>query len=208
MTGARLPEGGYEELWRRVSRDAVLEVYRYVAPGAVDEFPAAWASAREQLGIAAGPIGVMGGSMGGMAAQLVLAEGGADVRAAVLINPVVRMRDSIDALSAWYGSPYTWTPAADEVADRADFVARAGELTGAAIRFITGERDMVDAIVKPVEAAVPELARLGATVDHRVVPGMAHALAEEPGTEPAPQTPHAARVDRLAVDWFKAHLPR
>jgi hypothetical protein len=28
------------------------------------------------------------------------------------------------------------------------------------------------------------------------------------GTDPAPQTPHAAAVDRLAVDWFSAHLPR
>jgi hypothetical protein len=64
MTGARLPDGGYEELRRRVFRDAVLEVYRYVTLGAVGEFPAAWPSVREQLGIAAGPIGVMGGSMG------------------------------------------------------------------------------------------------------------------------------------------------
>jgi acetyl esterase/lipase len=126
----------------------------------------------------------------------------------VLINPVVGLRDTINALSAMYGSDYTWTPAADHVADRADFISRAGELTGAAIRFITGELDMADAIVKPVEAAVPELRRLGVTVDHRVVPGMAHALVEETGTDPAPQTPHAAAVDRLAVDWFSAHLPR
>jgi hypothetical protein len=107
-----------------------------------------------------------------------------------------------------FGAAYRWTPAADEVADRADFVRRAGELTGAAIRFVTGELDMVDGIVKPVDAAVAELHRLGATVDHRVVTGMAHALAEEPGTEPAPQTPHAAVVDGLAVDWFGAHLLR
>ena len=35
---------------------------------------------------------------------------------------------------------------------------------------------------------------------------MAHALSEEPGTEAAPQTPHAVQVDRLAVDWFRQHL--
>ncbi len=45
------------------------------------------------------------------------------------------------------------------------------------------------------------------TVDHQVVAGMAHALADEPGTGPAPQTPHAAEVDRLATEWFRRHLP-
>jgi hypothetical protein len=35
---------------------------------------------------------------------------------------------------------------------------------------------------------------------------MEHALAEEPGIEPAPQTPHAAAVDRLAVKWFQRRL--
>ncbi len=39
-----------------------------------------------------------------------------------------------------------------------------------------------------------------------VAPGMAHPLAEEPGTEPAPRTPHAKIVDRLAVAWFRERL--
>ena len=43
-------------------------------------------------------------------------------------------------------------------------------------------------------------------VDLRVVPGMGHALAEEPGVDAAPQTPAAAAVDRLAVDWLGRHL--
>jgi hypothetical protein len=43
-------------------------------------------------------------------------------------------------------------------------------------------------------------------VDVVTVPGMGHALAEEPGIEPAPQTPHAALVDRFAVDWLATHL--
>ena len=52
----------------------------------------------------------------------------------------------------------------------------------------------------------PHLSPLDATperVELATVPGMAHALAEEPGIEPAPQTPHAAAVDRLAVQWFQ-----
>ena len=43
-------------------------------------------------------------------------------------------------------------------------------------------------------------------VQLRVVPGMGHALAAEPGVEPAPQTPEAATVDRYAVDWLHQHL--
>mgnify|MGYP006138370175 CR=1 FL=1 len=64
-------------------------------PGAVEEFPAAFAEVRAQLGIQDRPIGVMGGSMGGLVAQLAIAEGGAEVRAAVLINPVVRLRNAL-----------------------------------------------------------------------------------------------------------------
>ena len=107
-------------------QDPVLNVNQPVAAGAVDEFPAAFAEVREQLGINDGPIGVMGGSMGGLAAQLAVAEGGADVRAAVLINPVVRLRDTIDGLSVVYGMSYPWPPPAAAFAERADFVARAG----------------------------------------------------------------------------------
>jgi hypothetical protein len=53
---------------------------------------------------------------------------------------------------------------------------------------------------------VAELRRLGITVDRQVIPGMAHAVAEEPGVEPAPQTPQAAQVDRLAASWFTRYL--
>jgi hypothetical protein len=35
---------------------------------------------------------------------------------------------------------------------------------------------------------------------------MAHALADEPGVDPAPQVPHAATVDRHASAWLAARL--
>jgi pimeloyl-ACP methyl ester carboxylesterase len=34
------------------------------------------------------------------------------------------------------------------------------------------------------------------------VPGMGHALAEEPGLDAAPQTAHAARVDAIVARWL------
>jgi len=207
MSGSRMPAGGRAELWRLVSEDPVRNVYRHVVLGALAEFPAAFAAARARLGIADGvPVGVMGGSMGGAVAQLVLAEGGPPVRAAVLINPVVRLRETIDALSVLHDTTYAWADDTAAIADRVDFVRRAPEISGAAIRYVTGADDMVDAIVKPVGAVVSELERLGATVDWQVVPEMAHALADEPGLDAAPQTPQAAAVDRLAVAWFRQHL--
>jgi hypothetical protein len=35
---------------------------------------------------------------------------------------------------------------------------------------------------------------------------MGHALAEEPGIDPAPQSPQAAEVDRQAAGWLRRHL--
>lgn len=207
MSGRRLPPGGPDELWRLIQEDAVLNVHRHVTLGALAEFPKAFAALRDRLRIDAdAPVGVMGGSMGGAAAQLLIAEGGVDVKAAVLINPVVQLRASIDALSAMHGTSYRWTDESDAVAERVDFVRRAGELSGTAIRFITGADDMVEAIVEPVGRAVPALRSHEAIVDWNVVPEMGHALADEPGTDAAPQTPQAREVDRLATDWFRRHL--
>jgi hypothetical protein len=188
MTGARLPEGGLEELSRRIFADPVGE-YRTIAGGAADEFPDALAAVRAEHGIADGPIGVMGGSMGGMAAQLVLA-GTESVRAAVLINPVVSLRRTVAALAALHGAQ--WSAPADPFLDHADFLLRAGELAGTPIRYITGGDDMRDAIVTPVEEVVAAVH----SADHRVVPGMGHAVVE----------PHATEIDRLAVEWFRQYL--
>ncbi len=191
MSGRRAPAGGPDELWRLLAQDAVLQVHQHVTLGALKEFPDAYATVRSRFGIADDvPVGVMGGSMGGAVAQLVLAEGGVHARAAVLINPVVKLKDSIDALSRKHGTPYTWTPESEAVADRVDFVRRAHEIDHAAIRFITGADDMVDAILTPVDEAMTKL-----TADRRIVPGMGHAITD------------ARTVDRLAAEWFRRHLP-
>ncbi|MGX6605993.1 hypothetical protein ACWKSP_28270 [Micromonosporaceae bacterium Da 78-11] len=104
MTGARMPEGGPVEIQRRIEDDVVLRLHRYVVDGSVEEFPAAYAAVGKELGLAEEvPLGVMGGSMGGAVAQLVLAGSRTPIRAAVLINPVTRMRATIDGLSRQYG---------------------------------------------------------------------------------------------------------
>ena len=92
-------------------------------------------------------------------------------------------------------------PESDAVAARLDFVDRAGEITAPTLLVVGADDDE--------EASSPPAAALRAALPGSelvTVPGMEHALAEEPGVEPAPQTESAAAVDRLATDWFRRHL--
>jgi pimeloyl-ACP methyl ester carboxylesterase len=203
LSGSRLPEGGVDELMRLGFEDAVLKLHRPVVYGATEEFRPAFQELRKQLGLDAGPIGVLGGSIGSAVAQLVLAEGQLEISAAVLVSPVVQLRRAVEAVGRRYGVSYAWSDESNAVAERLDFVARAGELARShpAVLLVVGEQD---------DAGIREpAAELAAALDRAevvTVPGMEHALAEEPGIEPAPQTPHAAAVDRLAVQWLERHL--
>ncbi len=197
MTGTRSP--GAEELQRRGMDDAVLRIYGPVAEQALREVRPVLSELRPTVGD--GPLALVGGSMGAAVAQLVLAEAGLEVAVVVLISPLVQLRPLVTAAAATYGFTYSWTPESDAVADRLDFVARAAEL-GAPVLAVVGAEDeqhfhtSAAALVAALDGA--ELV---------VVDGMGHALAEEPGLEPAPQTPHAAQVDRATVAWLREHLP-
>ncbi|PZG40990.1 alpha/beta hydrolase [Spongiactinospora gelatinilytica] len=207
LSGSRLPEGGFEELGRLAAEDAVLNVHRPVAYGAAEEFRAAWPELRGRLGFTATRIGVMGGSAGAAAAQLAALESapalGLEVGAAVLISPVIRLRVTVTGLARQYGMTYEWSPESDEVARRLDFVARAGEFGDTPILAVVGELDDQEAFQGP--AAELRAAR-GESAEVATIPGMGHALADEPGIEPAPQTAHAKEVDALATEWFRRHL--
>ena len=213
LTGARLPEGGFDELMRRGYTDAVLNLHGPVTEQAVQEFEPALAELRERLGVAGGAVAVLGGSIGSAVAQLVLAESAVPVAAAVLVSPVVQLRPVVDALSQRFGVTYAWSPAAEAVAGRLDFVARAGETASRGepcVLLVVGEDDDADGFLAPAERlrhALRDRYADPARVDLVTVPGMGHALAEEPGTEPAPQTPAAQRVDALAVRWLRRYLP-
>jgi hypothetical protein len=77
------------------------------------------------------------------------------------------------------------------------------------VRVVLGADDDKEGILLPAErlsAAIADRAGDSARSDVVVVDAMAHALAEEPGLEPAPQTAAAATVDRHAVEWFARHL--
>jgi hypothetical protein len=212
MTGARTPPGGDDEVMRLAFEDAVLNVYRPVTAQAAEEFGPALAGLRARLDLGEGPLALLGGSIGAAVAQLVLLESGAPVAAVALVSPVAQLRPVVDAVGARYGLTYEWTEAALGVADRLDFVARAGEFAqrGApAVLLVVGEEDDAPGFREPAAGLREALAARYADpgrVELVTVPEMAHALAEEPGIEPAPQGPAAAAVDRHVAGWLHRHL--
>lgn len=217
MCGARLPTGGFEELMRLGYEDAVLNLQGPIATQAAEEFPAALRDLRDRVGVGDGPLGLLGGSIGAAVAQLSVIEtapaAGLHVHAAVLVSPLTRLRPAVDALGRRFGVHYPWSAASLEVARRLDFAARVDEFAGAgqpAVRIVVGADDDHGGFVEPAEqlrAALADAYDDPARADLVVVPEMAHALAEEPGVEPAPQTGTAATVDQHAVEWLTAHLP-
>ncbi len=216
MHGSRQPAEGADELMRLAYEDAVLNLQGPVARQAFEELPAALDGLRRQLDLGHGPVGLVGGSLGAAVAQLVLTEpgpvAGFTVAAAVLISPVSRLRPAVDATGRRYGVEYPWGPEALEIARHLDFVERADEIAAngqPAVRLVIGADDDRDGFLVPAQqlrAALAERYDDPARADLVVVEGMGHALAEEPGVEPAPQTPSAAIVDAHAVDWLRTHL--
>lgn len=216
MCGARLPAGGPDELMRLGYADAVLNLQGPIAAQGAAEFPAAFAELHHTLDLGDAPLGLLGGSMGSAITQLVLTEtgpsSGIHPQAAVLVSPITQLRPAVDATGRRFGVTYPWGPASLAVAGRLDFVARAHELLAAgqpAVQLIVGADDDREGFLKPAQqlrAALADRYTDPARVDLVVVPDMAHALADEPGLAPAPQTPHAATVDQHAVSWLRRHL--
>ena len=215
LCGARLPAGGQDELMRLGYQDAVLNLQGPIAAQGAEEFPAAFAELRRRLDLGDGPLGLLGASMGSAVAQLVLTETGPAAgllaRAAVLVSPIVQLRPAVDATGRRFGVTYPWSPAALEVAARLDFVARVEDLpaAGPAVQLIVGADDDREGFLEParrLQAALLSRYDDPTRADLVVVPDMAHALAYEPGVEPAPQTPPAATVDRHAAAWLGRHL--
>lgn len=212
MFGARAPSGGPDEIMRLAAEDYVLNLFGPVVEQAASEAPEVVAALRKQLPMDAGPIGVVGGSAGGAVALLILAESELPVAVAALLNPVVHVAPVLAAGERTYGMTYTWTDESRAVADRLDFAARAGEIAKRhpqpPVLLVSGARDepeMRDAVEGLRDALVGQYAEPD-RVRFVSVPELAHALAEEPGMEPAPQTPGAKQVDEAVADWFRRHL--
>jgi alpha-beta hydrolase superfamily lysophospholipase len=191
LSGARLPEGGPQEVFRRASEDAVLNVFEPVTEQAAGEFPAALAELRDRLPGATGPLGVFGGSAGAIVALEVLARGDAGIAAAAVASPVVQLAPMIAANERRFGVTYTWSERSRAVAARYDYVDRAAELT-VPLLLVAGADDDV-AVREPAQALRDKVGAELVTVE-----GMAH--------EFPPGTPAAARVDAAFTEWFARRL--
>jgi dienelactone hydrolase len=204
LCGSRSP--GFEEILRLGREEPVLNLHGAVNAQAVAELPALLDAVRAEHGIGDGPVGVVGGSAGAGVAGAAVVEKVLEARAAVLVSPLLQLRPVVAELAAFFGMDYRWTPASEAVAERMDLVARSDEFGGVPVRCIVGAQDAAEAFLYPAGRLRDLLRERGVPADLRVVDRMGHALAEEPGLEPAPQTPHAAQVDRFAVEWLAQAL--
>ncbi len=212
MHGQRQLPGGLEEFMQLGYQDAVLKAFEPQVTQAVEEFPAVLADLRARLTVTDGPIGVAGASVGALPAQLVMTGGAVQVSAAALISPVIQLAEVVAANERRFGVSYPWSDASRAVAARFDFVSRAGEIAARepqpAVLLVTGAHDdpafplQAQRLQSGLRQRYGDPGRVGL----KTIPGMKHAFAEEPGTEPAPQTAEAKLVDAAVGDWFSRYL--
>lgn len=211
LTGRRASAGGMADVVARSRHDAVRAYLEPLVRQAADEFPAALAALREQLTLPEGPLGIVGGSLGGAVALRVLARGQQPVAAAVLVNPAVRGRTVVGVVEEASGQTYPWDEETRRIAGRLDFVARATDIAARTpqppLLVLSGELDY-PALRADAQELTARLRELYDAPDHvrlTTVPGLGHPLAERPGLEPAPQLPLAKDVDAAATEWFLRH---
>ncbi|MEU5693898.1 alpha/beta hydrolase [Actinosynnema sp. NPDC020468] len=196
MCGARMVDGSTDAIVALFREDPLMAYLHPFVRQATEEFPAALASIRAQLPVDGGPIGVLGGSLGGAVALRVLADTDVPVVAGAVVNAAIRMRSVVDL----FPGDYPYDAESEKAVAGLDFLARADALRRAPLLVVSGELDhpglRADALAL---AEVPG-------VELRSIPGLAHPLADEPGIEPAPQLPAAREVDAALTAWFRRHL--
>lgn len=199
MCGARMVDGSTDAIVALMRQDPLMSYLHPFVRQASEEFPAALASIRARLPVGDGPIGVLGGSLGGAVALRVLADTDIPVFAAAVVNAAIRMRSVVDL----FPGDYRYDAESQRAVDSLDFVARADAVAGRApLLVVSGELDY-PALRADASSLVEAL---GGWAELLSVPGLAHPLAEEPGIEPAPQLPLTREVDAGLVAWFRRHL--
>jgi acetyl esterase/lipase len=130
------------------------------------------------------------------------------VAAAALVSPAIRLSSVVAANERRFGVSYPWSDASHGVAARRDFTARASEIARrlAPTLLAVGADDDTEGFLRPAEELRELLNARGVEASLVRIPRMAHALADEPGLEPAGQTAAAAAVDDALVAWFNRHL--
>ncbi|MBB5802820.1 dienelactone hydrolase [Saccharothrix ecbatanensis] len=199
MCGARMVDGSTDAVVELMRKDPLMSYLYPFVRQAFEEFPAALESIRAQLPVDDGPIGVLGGSLGGAVALRVLAESDVPVFAGAVVNAAIRMRSVVDL----FPGDYPYDAESEKAVDSLDFLAKADAIAGRApLLVVSGELDHPGLRADALSLADA----LGERSELLSIPGLAHPLADEPGIEPAPQLPLAREVDAGLVTWFRRHL--
>ncbi|OZM71105.1 alpha/beta hydrolase [Amycolatopsis antarctica] len=206
MCGDRMVDGRVDAVVDLVREDALAAFLVPFTRQAAEEFPAALAALRDRLPVDEEPIGVLGASLGGAVALQVLATSDIPISAVALVNPAVRIRSAVGLAESLAGHAYRWTAESRRLADELDFVARAANFPAQPpLLLVSGEQDHPD--LRADAAAMVDVLRERHAhpnlIELSTVPGLAHALADEPGLEPAPQSPAARAVDEILTRWFR-----
>lgn len=201
LCGARMVDGSTDAIVELFQKDPLMSFAYPFVRQATEEFPAALASIRAQLPVDDGPIGVLGGSLGGAVALRILADTDIPVFAGAVVNAAIRMRSVVDL----FPGDYPYDAESENAVDSLDFVAKADIIAGRApLLVVTGELDY-----PALRADALDLVDVvGERSELLSIPGLAHPLADEPGIEPAPQLPLAREVDAGLATWFRRHLPQ
>jgi len=187
--------------------DPVLGYFGPIVERAVADFPHALDELHRQLACGRGPLRLVGASLGAMVVQSLIAEDDdIPVESVALVSPAVQLEAMVRANERAFGMSYPWSHEARGLATRLDFVARAEELAkrDVPMLLVVGDNDD-DEFRVSAERLWQALSGLGEAGRYSLitVPGMGHALAQEPGVDAAPQTAHAARVDGIVTQWFQ-----
>jgi dipeptidyl aminopeptidase/acylaminoacyl peptidase len=199
MCGARMVDGSMDAGLELMRKDVLMAFLYPFVRQASEEFPAALESIRAQLPVDDGPIGVVGGSLGGAVALRVLAETDIPVFAGAVVNAAIRMRSVVSL----FPGDYPYDAESEKAVESMDFIPKAGTIAvRTPLLVVSGELDhpglRADA-VQLVDA-------MGERAELLSIPGLAHPLADEPGIEPAPQLPLAREVDAGLTRWFRRRL--
>ena len=124
LTGARSLSGGVRDVQRRASVDAIQFMLEPIPTQAVAKLPWVVRDLRRQLPIDDSPIGLFGGSLGGLTALLGLAEADVPIGAATVVNAVIRLTTVLYA----YRISHQLDDRSRATARRLDLIERAADI--------------------------------------------------------------------------------
>jgi pimeloyl-ACP methyl ester carboxylesterase len=184
FTGPRTPPDGLD------FSDVVANVFEPIVRTGAQEFPAVLAELRETLPVD-NQLALVGGSIGAMVAEEVLASG-LHVDAAALVSPAVQLTGLVGANERGFDMTYAWTERSMAIAEHLDFIARADQLA-APILLVVGDEDDELGFRVPAEKL------------WQALPAGRSSLVAVPGMRHSPSS-HAAQVGSAVATWLDRHL--